>query len=373
MTPHQSTLPATFHLGAESPDVDSMPDDDALDSTRGSPILGGSCIQYSTDERSTLQAKTLKNLSDMKQELLNLQDQVRDKQNRIAKITHEVIDDQTEIEKLENKIHLAEFLCQLPSDVQTHGSSSMTEPLQLDLQGSAYQDLSMGTVGAHVLAHPSPDLTFSPSDQTLVELGQRAAVESNRLASTLDEDVEMLDPMSLVASSSGSPGNPELQRLEASDLSESMNLQSSIRSPLPPSSHNFQSRKRRRLSGFFSSSNIPPIASSGLALTHECPSATDSGSDTKSLQQSRKSAIFRVRSRRSRMLLDQLSALQTRLESIGKPRTGASQADAERPVSYPQSQRWRMSLGVSVKSITEGFERMRLRQRDAKVPKAASN
>jgi len=73
------------------------------------------------------------------------------------------------------------------------------------------------------------------------------------------------------------------------------------------------------------------------------------------------------RNRPSRILFGQPSALQVK-SPVADPCGAASLVPSEsvrsprsqRPVSYPQSQRWRKSLGVSVKVLREGFERLKI-------------
>ena len=84
------------------------------------------------------------------------------------------------------------------------------------------------------------------------------------------------------------------------------------------------------------------------------------------------SAHTHKRNRFSRILLGQYSALQFKPEnslsskinnagsSPGPPDSGKKdEHDHQRPFSYPQSQRWRKSSGVSVRAITRAFEKMR--------------
>lgn len=364
---------ATFHLGAESPTPDSMHDDDALDSRADSPIMNEGCTRDSTEDRSTLQAKTRRNLLDMKLEANELHGQINHKEKMLAELTMEVTAHQTRLEELEDRIRLAEFLCQLPlpSGARTHSNISDLEPLQPDITAAGQRDIHPATVESWSLAHDPSNLTFSPSDRTLVELGQQAADGGDITAPTPGEDVEMLAPMNTVPTSTGCPGGHELQSQMISEVCEVESLHSPPQI-LPISTHHEgQTRKRRRLTGFFSA-KVPDKEYSRPAISREPTSVVQPNTQVEPVQQSRKPALFHGRSRRSRIMMDQLSAFQARLEGFGKSGTDASKADTERPVSYPQSQRWRMSLGVSVKSLTEGFEKMRLRQKQTRIAKEAS-
>ena len=80
-----------------------------------------------------------------------------------------------------------------------------------------------------------------------------------------------------------------------------------------------------------------------------------------------KPAMFKNRNRLSRILLGQLSALQVdsqEIEEIHIGGTSKNPTDPYRPASYPRTQRWRKSIGVSVKALREGFERLSLVRRE---------
>jgi len=69
----------------------------------------------------------------------------------------------------------------------------------------------------------------------------------------------------------------------------------------------------------------------------------------------------------SRILLDQLSGLEPEPQNIGpfgevslESFESVRSPHSERPASYPQSQRWRRSLGISVKALRDGFERLKI-------------
>ena len=333
---------ATFHLGAESPTADSMHDDDVLDSRVGSPNLLEYCTEDSAEDRKTLQAKTSKSLLDMKQEKNVLRHQINDKENILAQLTKEITAHQTRIEELEDRIRLAEFLCQLPlpPGARPRSNPSSQEPLQPDIPNAGQRDIYPATVESYPLTHAQSNLTFSPSDKTLVELGQQAADGGDITASTPDEDVEMLDPMKPVPISPGSSSGLRLQSQMVTEPCEVESLQSQPQiSPIFPH-HGVRTRKRRRLSGLCRA-KVPDDEQSRSEVSHEPTSIVQPSTQVELLQQSRKPALFHGRSRRSRILLDQLSALQARLEGFGRSGTDASQPGAEHPVSYPQSQRYR--------------------------------
>ena len=75
-------------------------------------------------------------------------------------------------------------------------------------------------------------------------------------------------------------------------------------------------------------------------------------------------STFKDRNRLSRVLLGQLSALQVSSgESSGQDDNKVPEG-SDRPASYPRTQRWRKSIGVSVKALREGFERLSLLGRE---------
>lgn len=309
----------------------------------GSPIFEGSYTPYTTEQRNAL-------LSDMKQEILQLQDQVRDKQKKREEIAHQVAEDQVRIEQLQASIDLA-ILCELPADSPNQSNLASPMPARLHTP-SLVPDIHPNFAGKNSPACPSPDLTFSPSDQTLVEMGQIAAVKGAELAPTQHEDVMIL---TVKDSAAASPESSE------SCNSDSRTSNRSLR----PSPHHemISSRKRRRLSGLFSA-EFPTDASSTLAITPQSiPLASEPIGEQVSSEKSCSPGTLHGRSRRSQ----QLSALPPALEHVGTRKSDSPRTDTTRPVSFPQSQRWRKSLGVSVKTLTEGFERMRLKQRDNKT------
>lgn len=76
-------------------------------------------------------------------------------------------------------------------------------------------------------------------------------------------------------------------------------------------------------------------------------------------------STFKDRNRLSRVLLGQLSALQ--VTGGGIHDQGGNEVppeDPDRPASYPRTQRWRKSIGVSVKALREGFERLSLLRKE---------
>ena len=75
-------------------------------------------------------------------------------------------------------------------------------------------------------------------------------------------------------------------------------------------------------------------------------------------------STFKDRKRLLRVLLGQLSALQVTSEGIANQGETEVKEDLSRPASYPQTQRWRKSLGVSVKALRERVERLSLLRRE---------
>ena len=305
---------------------------------------------FSSPEQEALESKTRMVLSEMKQELSKLHDEVMDRQMKMA--------------ELENKIQLAE-LCLPPS--QSRDSPSLAKVVRQGLP-----DPGLGAMSSPAARVVPSDLTFSPSDQTLVEQGQSAASEAQRLIPVAGSDIEMTPAPDLLEFNLEPPAGPEVDGQEILDSCEIAVCDRVQPAAACPRTEN-QGRKRRRVSNFFFSQPSFPESSS-LATREGLPQKTKS--DREETQQGRKQR-FRGRNRVSRILLGQLSVLQSRLENIGTPpRTNPSslsgtstlKGDMERPVSYPQSQRWRKSFGVSVKSLTEGFEKMRLKQNDSRVP-----
>ena len=295
----------------------------------------------------------------MKQELSKLQDEITDRQMKMA--------------ELKDRIKLAE-LCLPP--LQNRDSPSVENVVRQGPPDPKLRTTSSPAARIAPLTPPAADLTFSPSDQTLVERGQIAASEEQRLLSTTGDDVEMAPAPDVLDFNLQSPAGLEADVQEgfhSFEIAPCDHVQPAA--TCPP--EEIQSRKRRRVSKFFSSQ--PNFHESSYITTHEgLPHKTNSGCEK--ARQGRKQR-FRGRSRVSRILLGQLSALQSRLENIGTPPrikpsslsgTSALKADLERPVSYPQSQRWRKSLGVSVKTLTEGFEKMRMKQNDGRVPAVPS-
>jgi len=136
--------------------------------------------------------------------------------------------------------------------------------------------------------------------------------------------------------------------------------------PSPHSDEGTRRRKRRRLSKkhlpVIHQNTPSTISTHDQTAPHKLPdSAAASKQECKQLPKGH------WRNRPSRVLLGQPSALQGRsrvtdpsgaaslvpFESVRSPRS-------QRPMSYPQSQRWRKSLGVSVKALREGFERLKI-------------
>ena len=291
----------------------------------------------------------------MKQELSKLQDEVTDRQMKMA--------------ELKDKIQLVE-LCLPP--VENQGSSSVEKVVRQGLPDPKLRTTSSPAATVAPLTPLPADLIFSPSDQTLVERGQIAASEGQRLLSATGDDVEMTPAPDVLGFNLQSPAGLEADVQEgfhSFEIAPCDHVQpAATRAP-----EEIQSRKRRRVSKFFSP-QPNSLETSCIAVHEGLPHKTDP--DYEEAQQGRKQR-FRGRSRVSRILLGQLSALQSRLENIGTPPrikpsslsgTSAPKADLERPVSYPQSQRWRKSLGVSVKTLTEGFEKMRMKQNDGRIP-----
>ena len=330
-----------------------------LDSGMGSPILESGCTPYTTEQTSAL-------LLDMKQEILQLQDQISVKQKQGKEIAHQIAKDLARIEHLQASIELTK-LCELSADSPEMSKLASPRPEQLDCPGLV-RDIHPGFMEQASPACPSRDLVFSPSDQTLVEMGQIAAVEGAKLALTQNEDVMML-----TVQDSAAP-TPEIpRRFHGGDTSDTCDSDSpsSNRSLRRIVDHGISSRKRRRLSGLFSA-EFPTDASSTPAITPQnIVSASRPIGEQDSSQGTSNSEMCRVRTRRAGNLREQLSTLPTGLEHVGMRKSGTSRVETERPVSFPQSQRWRKSLGVSVKTLTEGFEKMRLKQRDTKTSQPA--
>ncbi|KAL8786727.1 MAG: hypothetical protein Q9195_008102 [Heterodermia aff. obscurata] len=360
-TPSSRSPPrATFQLGAESPGLESTPDEDpAEDPSIARPNLGTGSVLCSSLEQEALETKTRMILSQMRQEHSKLHDEIMYRQMKMA--------------ELENKIQLAE-LCLPP--IQSRESPSLAKAVRQGLPDPELRAMSSPAAGVVPLTMSQADLTFSPSDQTLVERGQTAAYETQRMLSVTDHDIEMAQAPDVVNFNLQSPAG-----LEADDQEERDSCEITACDHVQPAAtrppQEKQSRKRRRVSSFFSSQSIL-LEPSSIAVHKGLPDKTKSDCDE--MQQGRKHR-FRGRNRVSRILLGQLCVLQNRLENIGTPPkisppsllgTSPLKTDLERPVSYPQSQRWRKSFGVSVKSLTEGFEKMRLKQNDGRVPSIPS-
>ena len=80
-----------------------------------------------------------------------------------------------------------------------------------------------------------------------------------------------------------------------------------------------------------------------------------------------KPSTFKKRNRLSRILLGQLSALQVTGEGVhDQGENEVPPQDPDRPASYPQTQRWRKSFGVSVKALRERFERLSLLRKETR-------
>lgn len=333
---------AIFHLGAESPEPDPDFDQDiseipiAIDSSLTSdPML------FSLAEQEALENRTRVLVSEMKLELVKLAGEVTDRQSRMR--------------ELENKIQLAE-LCLPLCRSEAKGSHSFFNDVRLGESADSQQETSSVTP-------EMGSLTFSPSDQTLVEQGLGAMLEAQSLP-FMDEDIEMIVPFGVEP-----PAALEDRCQRNLDPFEEFVAYDQIQATAARAPLEGRNRKRRRLSGI-----LPPQSSlvefSGPVPKDCTTQNTMSAHGIDSSQRDWKLDVFRNRGRLSRILLGQLSTLQTRLEGITPPKmdphskTESSKVDAERPVSYPQSQRWRKSLGVSVKSLTEGFERMRVKQQE---------
>ena len=352
---------ATFQLGAESPKLDPASDEDAAeDTTIARPNLATGSVCRSSAEQEVRESKTRMMVSEMKQELSKLHDEVIHRQMKMA--------------ELENEIQLAE-LCLPP--FQNRDSPPPAKVVRQGLPDPELRATSSPAVGVLPLTPSQADLTLSPSDQTLVERGQIAASEAQRLHSVTGSDIEMTPAPDVLDLNLQSPAGPEAdgqERIGLHEIAAYDHVQAAATHPPKES----QSRKRRRVSKFFSSR--PPLPeSSSLAAPERL--SQKAKSEYEETQQGRKQRFPR-RNRVSRILLGQLSALQSRLENIGTPPginpsspsgTSVLKTDLERPVSYPQSQRWRKSLGVSVKTLTEGFEKMRIKQSNSRVPAVQSS
>ena len=179
-------------------------------------------------------------------------------------------------------------------------------------------------------------------------------LQAQRLPFTADEDIKMSDLLGAIDSVQ-SPAELVNRCQRNLDPFEEFIAYDQVKPIAASAPLEGRNRKRRRLSSIFQPELI--LAESSGPVNKECASQnTTSTHGLDLVQRGWKSGMFRSRSRLSRILLGQLVTLQ--------PQTKISEADTERPVSYPQSQRWRKSLGVSVKSLTEGFERMRVNQQE---------
>ena len=359
-TPSRPPPRATFQLGAESPGLDFDHDEDgAEDPPIERPDLATGSALCSSAEQEALEHKTRMILSEMKQEL--------------SRLHSEVIDRKMKMSELENKIQLAE-LCLPP--LQSRDNDSLAKVVRQGLPDPELRAMSSPAAGVVPLMPSPADLTFSPSDQTLVERGEMAASEAQKLLINTGYDVDMTPAPDVLDFNLQSPAGPEANGQEQLKSCEIAACDDAEHGAICTPKDN-ESRKRRRRSKFFSSQPSRLESSSPAApecLPHKAKSRCES------TQQGRKQR-FRGRNRVSRILLGQLSVLQSRLENIGTPPrinpsslsgTRVVKADLERPVSYPQSQRWRKSFGVSVKSLTEGFEKMRVKQNDSRVPTTPS-
>lgn len=133
-------------------------------------------------------------------------------------------------------------------------------------------------------------------------------------------------------------------------------------------------RKRRRLSGKLSSAvqqNVTPESS--VSDKPRPPAILNSAATF--VQRWNLPALAQT-NRVSRIILGQLSALQHEPQEIKLSRnvfcqsSGAPRSPhppqknqspcSERPVSYPQSQRWRKSIGLSIRTLRDEFEKMKL-------------
>ena len=289
--------------------------------------------------------------------------------SELVQLGGEVTDRQSRMRELENKIQLAE-LCLLPRRSEAQGGHSSLNITRLGESGGS-QQVSSSASGFASSTSEMGSLTCSPSDQTLVEQGQGAMLEAQTLPFTTDDDIAISGLYPAVASAQ-SPARLENRCQRSLDPFEEFIAYDQVQPIAACAPLEGRNRKRRRLSA--TSQPELPLVESAEPVTMECAShSTTSTHDLELLQRNPKSGLFRSRGRLSRILLGQLVTLQTRLDGIApsktgpqlQPQTRLAEADAERPVSYPQSQRWRKSLGVSVKSLTEGFERMRVKQQES--------
>lgn len=175
-------------------------------------------------------------------------------------------------------------------------------------------------------------------------------------------DLDMVDAsLGLIVSEESMQCNIPLAPVATGGSSREYSLQ-----PSPKLDGGTRRRKRPRLSEKY----LPVIHQDTPSTTLTLDQSTSHGlpdSAAASKQESEQPQKGHRRNRFSRILFGRPSTLQVEsqvtdesgavplvpFESVQSPRS-------QRPVSYPQSQRWRKSLGVSVKALREGFERLKI-------------
>lgn len=135
--------------------------------------------------------------------------------------------------------------------------------------------------------------------------------------------------------------------------------------PSPKLDGGARGRKRRRLSEQhlpIIHQNTPTTLTLGHSTSHGVP--VSAATSKQEWEQPKKG---HRRNRLSRMLFGQPSTLQLKPQIIDGPGAASlvpsssmQSPRSQRPVSYPQPQRWRKSIGVSVRALREGFEKLNI-------------
>ena len=210
------------------------------------------------------------------------------------------------------------------------------------------------------------DLISSPSDSTLVDNGYHVHINTPprplSQTSLANSDLEMVmtgPSLRFTFPKEGIPSKIPPVSIEASGASEYDCLQRSKQLD-----GGARPMKCRRLSEKL----IPKVhqnAPYGSLTREQSTPHVILDSAASFAQQWNQPTMWPHRNRSSRILLGQLSALQHEPQDVGlssglspQPAQQVQKPYSERPVSYPQSRRWRKSLGISVRALREGFEKL---------------
>ena len=216
--------------------------------------------------------------------------------------------------------------------------------------------------------HWHDNITSYPSDSTLVENGRfgytQPATRPCSRDSLAGSDLEM----AMTGSSQGTTLSKKIMFPEVSSslpLVAASALEKDVSQRSNQPDMGLRPKKRRRLLGQSPHEVQQEIPDTPPNYKHcNLNKIMDSAA---SLAQQWNLPTRPQRNRVSRIILGQLAALQCETQKVGLSSSISHQVAqqgtkpcTERPVSYPQSQRWRKSLGISVRTLREGFGNLKM-------------